>query len=310
MAAPYLGEMKKIQKLLTRIVNYIEVTNDKILVGNGMNLKALMILFYEFTKYDTGTPKFFQKIERLLQNDITRKEYKLDEPDLTKLMKTLAKRRCTNEAIWRALFTDWDALMNIGAINNIHIYYFLRATDAAGFSDSEVTEVLVEYIVRRGYDAEDLETMSSKEGGFRRAVHFIQLIADTAPNLKNKHFLNHVETFVKNNMDDMPVIQLLKLLQSLKRLANFEDEQLLTKLRKATVGKKVDIVENKKNETYEITKEDVEEQDLKSRPEESGFFTESEDEFGNYNAHYDSDFEVDEEEFQRQQDQRDFQRKK
>lgn len=40
-------------------MNYIEVTNDKLLVGDGMNLKALNMLYNEYTRYNTGTPKFF-----------------------------------------------------------------------------------------------------------------------------------------------------------------------------------------------------------------------------------------------------------
>ena len=98
--APHLGEQNKIQKLLNRIMNYIEVTNDKILVGDGMNLKALIMLYSEYTKYNTGTPKFFSKIEALMEKDIGRKPYQLDEPDLQTLLYPLAKRRCRNEVIW------------------------------------------------------------------------------------------------------------------------------------------------------------------------------------------------------------------
>ena len=101
--------------------------------------------------------------------------------------------------------------MEVGAINNVHMYYLLRAMDSAGLSDPDITKSLVDYLVRRGYDSNDLAKMSSKLGGFRRAVHFIQLVADTCPKLKNKHFFTHVSIFVQNNMVDMPVLQLMRL---------------------------------------------------------------------------------------------------
>ena len=161
-------------------------------MGDGINLKGLMGLFNDFTYFNTGTPEFFKKIERLLAQDITRKKHQLDEQDLTLLLRTLARRRCANEMIWQALLKDWEELMDAGAINNIHIFYLLRAMDAAGLQDPDVTKSLIDYIVKRGYDSDDLQLMSSSVGGYRRAVHFIQLVADNCPKLKNKHFLTHI----------------------------------------------------------------------------------------------------------------------
>lgn len=72
--------------------------------------------------------------------------------------------------------------------------------------DGEVTKQLIEYLVRRGYDSDNLMQMSSKVGGYRRAVHLISLVSESKPNLKNKHFLKHVEVFVKNCFQDMKQI--------------------------------------------------------------------------------------------------------
>jgi hypothetical protein len=54
---------------------------------------------------------------------------------------------------------------------------------------------MVDYLVKRGYDSDDLIAMSSMKGGYRRAVHFISIVAESKPDIKNKHFLRHVEEF-------------------------------------------------------------------------------------------------------------------
>ena len=65
----------------------------------------------------------------------------------------------------------------MGSVNNIQIYYLLRSLSAVNMLDSEVTKQLVEYLVRRGYDSDNLMQMSSQVGGYRRAVHLISLIS-------------------------------------------------------------------------------------------------------------------------------------
>ena len=40
-------------------------------------------------------------------------------------------------------------------------------------------------------------------------------------------------------MVDMPVLQIMRLFQSLKRFENFKNEKLMNNLKKATVGKQI-----------------------------------------------------------------------
>jgi len=58
--------------------------------------------------------------------------------------------------------------------------------------EDDLTKQLVEYLVKRGYDSDDMLAMSSRKGGYRRAVNLIWIIADAFPKLKNKHFLTHI----------------------------------------------------------------------------------------------------------------------
>ena len=76
-------------------------------------------------------------------------------------------------------------------------------------------------------------------------------------------------------MADMPVLQLLRLYQSLSRLQHFKNEKIMNDLRKATIGKQIGAgVGNDDSKAYQ----DIDSEDLKAKPEESGFFTDSDNE--------------------------------
>lgn len=53
----------------------------------------------------------------------------------------------------------------------------MRSLHAMDLLNEEITESMVQYLVKRGYDSDDLMAMSSKKGGYRKAVHLISLVA-------------------------------------------------------------------------------------------------------------------------------------
>jgi hypothetical protein len=63
--------------------------------------------------------------------------------------------------------------MKLGSVNMIHIYYIIRSMNKINILDEEVTKDLIDYLVKRGYDCENLMELSSKKGGYRRAIHMI-----------------------------------------------------------------------------------------------------------------------------------------
>jgi hypothetical protein len=92
-------------------------------------------------------------------------------------------------------------------------------------------------MVKKGYDSDDLQQMSSKKGGYRRAVHLICLVAESYPSIKSKQFLRHVSVFTQNCYKDMQPIQIMRLMKALKQMENFKNEKLINLLQKATIGK-------------------------------------------------------------------------
>lgn len=74
----------------------------------------------------------------------------------------------------------------------------MRALHAVKLLDEDVAKNLVQYLVKRGYDSDDLLNLSSKRGGHRRGILLISIISEAAPDLKNKTFLNQVLAFMQN----------------------------------------------------------------------------------------------------------------
>lgn len=86
--------------------------------------------------------------------------------------------------------------MQSGSVNMLDVYYVLRALAANNMLDGEVTKALVEHLVRRGFDADDMLNLSDgRVSGYRRGIHYLLLVATSKSDMRNKHFLNHANTF-------------------------------------------------------------------------------------------------------------------
>lgn len=56
---------------------------------------------------------------------------------------------------------DLDYHIELGNVSNIMVFKLMRSLYAVGLLNPELTSSLVKYIVKRGYDHEDLMNMSS-----------------------------------------------------------------------------------------------------------------------------------------------------
>ena len=72
--------------------------------------------------------------------------------------------------MWERLTQDLDLHIQRGNVSNMHIFYVLRALSAVNLLNDEIATGLIEYLVKRGYDADDLTKLSSQKGSYRRAV--------------------------------------------------------------------------------------------------------------------------------------------
>ena len=74
----------------------------------------------------------------------------------------------------------------------------MRALASVNLLDEKVTKGLIIYMIKRGYDAEDMLTMNGPDKtNLRRAVHLNMLISYSKPDFKNKHLNNILVAFTK-----------------------------------------------------------------------------------------------------------------
>lgn len=136
---------------------------------------------------------FWKKIEDMLQEEFKKKTYKLEASECVYFIDSLARRNYSNSDLWKPILTDIEASLQFGCLTNTDIYVLLRSLYAVKLVEADAVKQLVEYIVKRGYDSDDLLKMGTNH---RKAVHFIWLVADSCPKLKNKHFMTHIAVFV------------------------------------------------------------------------------------------------------------------
>ena len=135
-----------------------------------------------------------------------------------------------------------DEHVELGSVNNVQIFSIMRSLHAVNLLNEDLTESFISYLVKRGYDADDMIAMSSKKGGYRKAVHLITLVAQTNPDIKNshtKHFFNHIHVFVTQCLKEISPINQMRLYNSLKLLTHFKNDKLISRVRNAAFGKTI-----------------------------------------------------------------------
>ena len=217
------------------------------------------------------------------------------------MINAFAMRKNSNPKLWEPLLADLDKWIQLGSVNNIEIFYLMRALHTVGLLEDELTKSLIDYLVKRGYDSDDLISMSSKRGGYRRAVHLIWLVSESNPTIKNKHFMMHIYVFAQNCYKDMNGLQQMRLYNALKKLKHFKNEKLLNQLRKGSFGKQIGASSSSQQDG---TVEEEEMEGAEWLPEDEGYFTGEDSELeGFHQGHRDgNDFDVDEEEFKKHEE--------
>lgn len=68
------GELQ--EKTLMKITNYLEVTNDRILLKDGTNFRGLVGIYNNLVLYEMGGPHLLDKLERLILREFKTKDKK------------------------------------------------------------------------------------------------------------------------------------------------------------------------------------------------------------------------------------------
>lgn len=226
-----LEENDKILKVLNRVEGYIMSTPTKILLGDTPGLQSVSIIYNMYAMNNLGSLAFIAKLEQILEDELKLKKYKISLDDNINFMDCLARRRCSNLNIWKPLLDDIEYSISKGQPKLIDIYCVIRSLYAVKLCDDSAVKKLVEYVIKRGNDSDNLIKLDS-EGKHRKGVHFIWLVAEIAPSIKDKNFLTHVGVYAAKTFQDMSPIYLMRLYDALKKLQNFKNEKVMTQLKK------------------------------------------------------------------------------
>lgn len=66
----------------------------------------------------------------------------------------------------------------------------MRSLAAVDMLESSVTKGLIDYLIKKRSDHEDIIALSKSNTGYKKGIHFIMLIAHSSPEIKNKNMLN------------------------------------------------------------------------------------------------------------------------
>jgi len=104
------------------------------------------------------------------------------------------------------------------------VYKVMRALASMNILKDQVVNELVQYIIKRGYDAEDMLAMGNKKNDLKRAVHLIMLVSYSKPDIKNKHFINNLEIFTTEaiNTKSLNPMEAFELYKALHNFKNFK----------------------------------------------------------------------------------------
>ena len=97
----------------------------------------------------------------MFEHDLPKKTYRFTVQEALLLVKALSFKKSKNQNIWKILLEDMDHHIQSGGCSNLDIFYLIRSLDAVDFLQSDVVKHLVDYLVKRGYDSDDLMALSS-----------------------------------------------------------------------------------------------------------------------------------------------------
>jgi len=183
------------------------------------------------------------------------------------------------------MFTDLDQHIELGSVNIHQVFSIMRSLNAVNLLDEELTTRFVDYIVKKGYDSDDLLEMGPPKQSHRRAIQLMGLISQTCKNLDNTHFFLHTSVFALHAYKHINPLQQQRLYHALSDFKHMKDDKVLATLRKAHLKNKMGAPKD-------------EDEERRFGPLDPGYFT-YDLEFTEDKRRAADDFEIDEEEFKR-----------
>jgi len=94
--------------------------------------------------------------------------------------------------VWQLLIKKFQVYLKEDNIDYMHIYYLVRALSETFQLEESFFSDLIEYIVEKGYDSDELIQLGRKQ-----SIGFIESLGRQHPSLSNDLFLMHLRIFAE-----------------------------------------------------------------------------------------------------------------
>lgn len=98
----------------------------------------------------------------------------------------MAYQKSESKIMWACFIKDLEQHIEDKALDIYQVFNVMRSLYAVDMLDESLSIGLVQYLMKKGYNATDLLKMRCPDKPFHRAVHLIGIISQSAPLMKNK----------------------------------------------------------------------------------------------------------------------------
>ena len=94
-----------------------------------------MHIYCNFTDFEIGTPRLFDKLERMLVKEMKGNKSDIEIDPLIDFINRLGIRKCVNDKLWNPALNHFEKLLDFGGVNHVKIYYVMRALASVNLLD-------------------------------------------------------------------------------------------------------------------------------------------------------------------------------
>lgn len=163
----------------------------------GRNLNGIVAVMIAFEGTKQGSTEFWKRMEQLLEKEVKAKRNPLDKDQVLNILRVAASKRITSEDILRGLLNDVEVQFEGKFMSLDDVHSFVKSIDGLDMLEEESINMIIDYVVDKGYDGEDF----AKQLGLARGTSLICRLLSVEPNkIQSPNFIVHVEDFVRDNL--------------------------------------------------------------------------------------------------------------
>lgn len=114
-------------------------------------------------------------------------------------MQVLSNKKIANRDILHGLLTDLQGLMEGSYLTLPEVQSAVKSLDGLGLISDDSANLFVDYLVNKGYDADDYANILGLAKG-TSLIHRLCCANEVGNKIKSTHFIVHIEEFIRENL--------------------------------------------------------------------------------------------------------------